>query len=145
MNNRNDPSQSPEQSHKQRQDFDDRANDLWSLYGTEAEIYDESRIKSLKSDMDGVLIFVRTCFPSYQPQRLTSYIPGWFILCCSHGVRRPEDHGFESKLCRTVSLLPRAICSDALSNIATNRFSGRPDLSQFFYPIALPDILSNGI
>lgn len=61
MNNRNDSSQS---SHKQRQDFDDGANDIWSLYGKEAQIYDESRIKTLKGDMGGVLIFVRVCFPS---------------------------------------------------------------------------------
>jgi hypothetical protein len=68
MDNRNDPSQSPEESPKQRQDFDDGANDLWSLYGKEAQIYDESRIKTLKGDMGGVLIFVRVCFPSGQPE-----------------------------------------------------------------------------
>jgi hypothetical protein len=68
MNNRNDPSQSPEGSHKQRQDFDDGANDLWSLYGKEAQIYDESRIKTLKDDMGGVLIFVLDFFPSGQPK-----------------------------------------------------------------------------
>ena len=68
MNRRNDPSQSPEESHEQPQDFDDGANDLWSLYGKEALVYDESRIKTLKGDMQGVLIFVRVCFPSYQPE-----------------------------------------------------------------------------
>ncbi|KAF8489090.1 hypothetical protein F5888DRAFT_1809093 [Russula emetica] len=57
MNNQNDPRQSPEESHKQRQDFDDGANDLWSVYGKEAQIYDESRIKTLRGDMGGVLIF----------------------------------------------------------------------------------------
>ena len=40
------------------QDFDDRANDLWSLYGKEAESHDKARIETLKDDMDGVLIFV---------------------------------------------------------------------------------------
>ena len=68
MNKRNDQSQSPEESHEQPQDFDDGANDLWSLYGKEALVYDESRIKTLKGDMQGVLIFVRVCFPSYQPE-----------------------------------------------------------------------------
>ena len=67
MNNRNE-SQSPEESHKQRQDFDDGANDLWSLYGKEAQIYDESRIKTLKSDMGGILIFVLVYFPSCQSE-----------------------------------------------------------------------------
>ena len=71
MNNRNDPSdpsQSSEESHKLRQDFDDGANDLWSLYGKEAQIYDESRIKTLKGDMGGVLIFVRVCYPFGLPE-----------------------------------------------------------------------------
>ena len=66
MKNRNDPSQSPVESHKERQDFDDGANDLWALYGKEALVYDESRIKTLKDDMGSVLIFVRVCFPSDQ-------------------------------------------------------------------------------
>ncbi|KAI0276082.1 hypothetical protein BGY98DRAFT_919821, partial [Russula aff. rugulosa BPL654] len=60
MNNRDNPSQSPKDSCKQQlqdQDFDDGANDLWILYGKEAQIYDESRIKTLKDDMGGVLIF----------------------------------------------------------------------------------------
>jgi hypothetical protein len=68
MDNRNNSSQSPEKSHKQRQDFEDGANDLWSLYGKEAQIYDESRIKTLKGDMGGVLIFVRACYPSGLPE-----------------------------------------------------------------------------
>ena len=71
MNDRIDPSLSPEESHKQshkqqiqHQDFDDGANDLWSLYGKEAQIFDESRIKTLKGDMGSILIFVRVYFPS---------------------------------------------------------------------------------
>ena len=59
------PEEPPDQQH---QDFDDGANDLWSLYGKEAQIYDESRINSLKGDMEGVLIFVRVCFHPYQPE-----------------------------------------------------------------------------
>lgn len=40
-------------------DFDGSANPLWALYGKEAKGHDESRIQTLKDDMDGVLIFVR--------------------------------------------------------------------------------------
>ena len=42
-------------------DFDGSANALWTLYGTEAKSHDEARIHTLKDDMDGVLIFVRSC------------------------------------------------------------------------------------
>jgi hypothetical protein len=41
-------------------DFDDSSNALWSLYGKEAKSYDEATIQTLKGDMDGVLIFVRS-------------------------------------------------------------------------------------
>ena len=44
-------------------DFDGSANPLWALYGKEAKSNDESQIQSLKEDMDGVLIFVRSLFP----------------------------------------------------------------------------------
>ena len=39
-------------------DFNDNANALWSLHLDEAKSHDESRIHSLKDDMDSVLIFV---------------------------------------------------------------------------------------
>lgn len=57
-NNQNDLNLSPEE----RQDFDDSANKLWSLYGKEAESHDKARIETLKDDMDSVLIFVCECF-----------------------------------------------------------------------------------
>ncbi|KAH9009415.1 hypothetical protein EDB83DRAFT_2234833, partial [Lactarius deliciosus] len=38
-------------------DFDDNANALWSLHVKEAMSHDDARIRSLKGDMDGVLIF----------------------------------------------------------------------------------------
>ncbi|KAF8486853.1 hypothetical protein DFH94DRAFT_701142 [Russula ochroleuca] len=38
-------------------DFDGSANALWTLYGKEAKGHDDSRIQTLKDDMDGVLIF----------------------------------------------------------------------------------------
>jgi hypothetical protein len=44
---------------KERLDFDDGANALWSLYGKEAKTHDEARFVSLAQDMDGVLLFVR--------------------------------------------------------------------------------------
>jgi len=43
-------------------DFDGSANALWTLYGKEARSHDEARIHTLKDDMDGVLIFVRSYF-----------------------------------------------------------------------------------
>lgn len=43
-------------------DFDGSANALWALYGKEAKSYDEACIQTLKDDMDGVLIFVRSYF-----------------------------------------------------------------------------------
>ena len=66
MTNRNESIQSLEglQGH----DFDNGADDLWSLYGKEALVYDESWIKTLKGDMGSVLIFVRVYFPSGQPK-----------------------------------------------------------------------------
>lgn len=42
-------------------DFDSGATALWTLYREEAKSHDEARIRSLKEDMDGVLIFVRLC------------------------------------------------------------------------------------
>jgi hypothetical protein len=41
-------------------DFEGSANALWTLYGNEAKSHDESKIQTLKDDMDGVLIFVRS-------------------------------------------------------------------------------------
>jgi hypothetical protein len=43
-------------------DFDDGANALWTLYGKEARSHDDACIRTLKDDMDGVLIFVRSYF-----------------------------------------------------------------------------------
>ena len=41
-------------------DFEGSANALWTIYGKEAKSHDEARIHTLKDDMDGVLIFVRS-------------------------------------------------------------------------------------
>jgi hypothetical protein len=37
-------------------DFNGSANSLWTPYGQEAKGHDESRIQTLKGDMDGVLL-----------------------------------------------------------------------------------------
>ena len=74
MTNRNDPSQSLEglRGH----DFDNGADNLWSLYGKEALVYDESRINTLKGDMESIIIFVRVylvfTFPLVS-QNMTSF------------------------------------------------------------------------
>ncbi|KAI0276086.1 hypothetical protein BGY98DRAFT_919831, partial [Russula aff. rugulosa BPL654] len=57
MSDRNGPSPLPGETPEQRQDFDEDANDLWSLYGKEAKSHDVARIETLRGDMDGVLIF----------------------------------------------------------------------------------------
>jgi len=39
-------------------DFDSSSRTLWTLFGAEAERYDNIQIDTLKDDMGGVLIFV---------------------------------------------------------------------------------------
>ncbi|KAI0276111.1 hypothetical protein BGY98DRAFT_1098384 [Russula aff. rugulosa BPL654] len=53
----NNSSRTPITSNKPDQDFDDRADNLWSLYGKEAKGYDEEWTKVLKEDVDAMLIF----------------------------------------------------------------------------------------
>jgi hypothetical protein len=67
-------------------DFDRSANELWTLFGTEAKSHDNARVNTLKDDMDGVLIFVCSYLsvPIYVLMRDPT---GWFIFCCPHGVR----------------------------------------------------------
>lgn len=48
-------------------DFDDSANALWTLYGQEAKNYDRATIKNIKSDMEGLLIFVRSSSSTLSP------------------------------------------------------------------------------
>jgi hypothetical protein len=79
MSSRNDPSPPPEETPEQRQDFDEDANDLWSLYGKEAKSYDGARIETLKGDMDGVLIFVcAMCFSALSGLTPLSFQAGLF-------------------------------------------------------------------
>jgi hypothetical protein len=77
-------------------DFDDSANALWSLYGKEAKNHDEAEIKTLKDDMDGVLIFVRIYYLpiSGTVDRIDDILAsGRFILRGSHIIRRTKDPG----------------------------------------------------
>ena len=132
--------QSLEDSAPHDLDFDDSANDLWSLYGKEAKSHDEARIKTLKDDMDGILIYVCVCL-LWSAWVDVTLVPGWFTIWCSHRVRRAKDSGFESRPCSPVGLLPE-------SNIATTRLDGKPDLDKFYTfnaLIALPDFSCVGI
>ena len=124
---------------EERQDFDDSAYGLWSLYGKEAESHDKARIETLKDDMDGVLIFVCARFFWSTGVDVTP-TPGWLVLWCSHRIRRATDSEFESKSCRPVGLLPESIRPDAGSNIPTTRLSRQPDSNEFYSPAALPDL-----
>lgn len=40
-------------------DFDDGADDLWTLYGKVAKGYDEAQIQAMKEQMNDVFLFVR--------------------------------------------------------------------------------------
>ena len=122
----------------QDRDFDEDANDLWTLYGKQAEGHDEGWIKVLKEDMDSVLIFVCSSFFCSASVDV-NLIPGWFILGCSHCVRHPQDSGFESELRRPVSLLPESNSLYDWPNIATTRLSGSPDFIRLY---TLPDLSS---
>ncbi|KAF8486852.1 hypothetical protein DFH94DRAFT_621036, partial [Russula ochroleuca] len=55
-------------------DFNGSANALWTLYGKEAKSHDDSRIQTLKDDMDGVLIFVRPYLAGLFSAALTSFV-----------------------------------------------------------------------
>jgi hypothetical protein len=45
-------------------DFDDNADELWSLYGNVAKRHDEARIRTLKDDMDGIPVYVCAYCPA---------------------------------------------------------------------------------
>ena len=107
MSSRNDPSPSPEEPPEELQDFDEDADELWSLFAMKVKIYDEDWTSVLKEDMDAILIFV--CASVFCSAGVdVNPIPGWFILCYSHRVRRPKDSGFKSGPCGPVSLLPES-------------------------------------
>jgi hypothetical protein len=51
-------------TNEESKDFDDNADELWSLYGKVAQRHDEARIKTLKDDMDGIPLYVCAYFPA---------------------------------------------------------------------------------
>ena len=67
--------------HKERRDFDDGANALWSLYGKEAQTHDEARFQSLAADMSGIVLFVRL-YLNGRPRFIHVYFhrPAYFLL-----------------------------------------------------------------
>jgi hypothetical protein len=54
-----------------QQDFDSRADKLWSIYNKEAENHDRALMETWKDDMDSIIIFVR----------LHSINPDFFSSC----------------------------------------------------------------
>lgn len=56
------PVSKPNEERPKISDFDRSANELWTLFGTEAKSHDDARVNTLKDDMDGVLIFVCSDF-----------------------------------------------------------------------------------
>jgi hypothetical protein len=72
--------------HPPKGDFDDGANALWSLYGTEARGHDQSRIQTLKGDMDGVLIFASSYSYFHICHILIRHHIGWSIFCFAYCV-----------------------------------------------------------
>jgi hypothetical protein len=62
-------------------DFDGSSNALWTLFRDEAKSYDDARIVTLKDDMEGSLIFVRSCpVCTYGRTDAWSHRPVYFLL-----------------------------------------------------------------
>ena len=79
-------------------DFNSSASALWSLYGREAKSHDESRIQTLKEDMDGVLIFVRSfLYILVMPSMLNQSTTGRSIFRCSYCVHNRQQTELESQ------------------------------------------------
>jgi hypothetical protein len=68
-------------------DFYGSAHTLWTLYGKEAKSHDEARIQTLKEDMDGVLIFVRSyALHTYGFCHADCGYTGWSVFCRGHPI-----------------------------------------------------------
>jgi hypothetical protein len=50
---------------------------MWAVYVAEAEKYDKALIESWKRDMEGMLIFVRTCSVRKFPNEFITVYVGW--------------------------------------------------------------------
>jgi hypothetical protein len=70
-------------------DFDGSSNALWTLFRDEAKSHDDARINTLKDDMDGVLLFVRSYLsaPTMNSVILMRGPTGRFIFCCPYCIR----------------------------------------------------------
>jgi hypothetical protein len=52
------------ETNERSNDFDDNADELWSLYEKVARRHDEARIRALKDNMEGIPVYVCAYFPA---------------------------------------------------------------------------------
>ena len=66
-------------------DFDSSADPLWTLYGREAKSHDQSRIQTLKDNLDGIVIFVGFIHPrKFRLADALYHRPVYFLLLSQH-------------------------------------------------------------
>ena len=68
-------------------DFDGNSNALWALFKEEAKNHDDSRIYTLKEDMESALIFVRSypiCYEKFDHIDAWPHRPVYFLLPSLH-------------------------------------------------------------
>jgi Family of unknown function (DUF6535) len=71
----------------QSSNYDDPSSKIWSVYNSEASVHDKGLLEGWKSDMDGILIFVRTSSHRSKSASHTAYLQsqiamvGGFIFC----------------------------------------------------------------
>jgi Family of unknown function (DUF6535) len=119
-------SSSADEASEEREDFDDSANPLWSLYEKEAKNRDEAQILTLKDDMDGVLIFVCIYFLSAhcQPSNDISLKAGLFSAVLTAFVvpkiqNLQVDHAQQSAFYQGQSVQILAQISQQIASIGT--------------------------
>lgn len=70
-------------SHGQTSNYDDPSSTIWSVYVSEADVYDKTLVEGWTADMDGILIFVRNyVFFAIKPS--TYFLSVWSFLCQCH-------------------------------------------------------------
>jgi len=81
--------------------------------------YDESRIQTLKDDMDGVLVFVCSCFVRLcnEKDHADMFAIGRFIFCCSHFFHNRQQREFEGQPSRSDGVLPPAECRNSFPDL----------------------------
>lgn len=64
--------------------YEDPSSTIWSVYVSEAEMYDKSFVEEWAADMDGILIFVR-CFSlcAFKPIISPNEVRSFFRQCHS--------------------------------------------------------------